>query len=296
MDSKVVIRNLFLVLIIVILGIGFCIYQIIKPPVENEKVGVGERQLNINPMSEYDYLSSKVIFKIRMNAVKQSLFSSPSYIPNAEVFGQIQDNKPWWGVDNMNCYYPDLPKDINKNGLSSESKIMNNPNLLVAVLDWARYPASSMSQNFCSDENLHLMPYKMTYSDNPKTITTYYKADDNFIINPAKNVYIWLNLVGVNARDFGYNWVYASEKNNIIFHDGVHYETTDVVPTEFVDFIHTGGSCGIEGGCNNGSPYVPSHEFRLTGFPASMTLHLWKQKPFLKIIKPDIIFKIVFLK
>ncbi|MCI1273819.1 MAG: hypothetical protein LKG27_05235 [Clostridiaceae bacterium] len=263
----------------------------------NENIVPEGKSLVINPMMEYDYMTQKEIFNIRKAYVKKSLFNSQNYFPNLEVFGQIQSKKPWWGVNNMNCYYPDKSANINKEGLSSESKFINNPNMLVGVLDGIRYKYSDGLASFCKDEKLHLMPIKMTYLENPKTITAVYKADDNFLIQPTDNYKdkVWLQLVGVNARDFGYNWVFASKTKNIKFNkNGGFTDSTDKLPTEFVDFIHTGGSCGIEGGCNNGSPYVQANDFHLTGIPATMTLHLWKEKPLFKVKTPDITYKIIF--
>ena len=56
------------------------------------------QSVQVNPLSEYNYLTKKQIFDIRKNHVKNSLFSKEDYEPDTRVFGAIADSKPWWGT------------------------------------------------------------------------------------------------------------------------------------------------------------------------------------------------------
>lgn len=82
----------------------------------------------------------------------------------------------------------------------------------------------------------------------------------------------------INARDFGYEYVYAYSNNNIFFDDVNNNFANKVYHLD--DFLHTGGSCGYPGGCNNGSPRQDFLYFSLDNeVPASLGVKLWKQNP-----------------
>src|SRR5574344_1599235 len=246
-------------------------------PEENNTNPSDEQTLKINPVSEFDYLSKADIYKIRTSYVKKSLFATPNYVPNAEVFGQIQDVKPWWGMVSM-CTQQGEDVNKHKDGPSEESRFINNPNLLVALIPSLRY-YYPLNDPFCNDSNFDLIPTKLTLNKRTNTITATYKADDQFMKQIGDSP-LMLILIGYNARDFGYNWMLLRKKGNIEFnHTAGFFDSTDVVVTDINDFIHTGGSCGIEGGCNNGSPYRQDHEFRILDLPAYMVISLWKKKP-----------------
>ena len=45
------------------------------------------------------------------------------YKPTQEIFGQIQDNKPWWGIEGQFCYGPQQQGLL---GNSEESRFLGN--------------------------------------------------------------------------------------------------------------------------------------------------------------------------
>ena len=62
-------------------------------------------------------------------------------------------------------------------------------------------------------------------------------------------------------------------------------------PIKMKGFIHTGPSCGQQGGCNNASPHEPHLYFSIEKIPAEMQLGLWKEEPSGRQ-KPDFLFTI----
>ncbi|MBR2525099.1 hypothetical protein IKE67_01400, partial [bacterium] len=102
-------------------------------------------KLVINPLSVYTGKTKDEILSIRKQFVKTSIFNTDNYEPSKNVFGQIADKKPWWGVDYISCSDPNLSVNVRKNGNSEESRFVNNPNVLVGV---------SMSVNFLKNKEL----------------------------------------------------------------------------------------------------------------------------------------------
>ena len=101
-----------------------------------------------------------------------------------------------------------------------------------------------------------------------------------------------LQLSGMNAIDFGYNYVYAYEAKNIgMMNPESSNMTMDV--QIFRDYIHLGGSCKYKDGCNNISPLQTNLMFAVDNLPAIITLKLWKKQPINKYIKGDIYYKIL---
>ena len=73
--------------------------------------------------------------------------------------------------------------------------------------------------------------------------------------------------------------------------------------TEFQDFIHSGGSCGHESGCNNASPSQPMLDFENSHkqnapyeYNKEIYIKLWKNKPLSQNDKPDIVERIIIEK
>ena len=99
-------------------------------------------------------------------------------------------------------------------------------------------------------------------------------------------------LNALNARDFGYEYGYLIEAKNIEFKSP---ENIGTMVHKFRNYIHVGGSCGIAGGCNNGSPFQNELVFKIDAYPAEMTLHLFKERPKEKHSNPDVIYQISIL-
>lgn len=256
----------------------------------------GTEKLVINPLSNYSYKSVEEITQIRKKYVETSIFKKGDYEPNISVFGQMQDKKAWWGIEHIICYDGNQNPNIRKEGLSEESRFINNPNMLLGVLVSQIFEKTPSLQGLCADKSLQMIPTSLTYDKKYRLITATYKASPNFMKQFGKKGFIKFLLTGLNARDFGYNYAYAIDVANIAFNP-VYYikgSTLDYGIVKFEDHIALGKACEVEGGCNNTTPYQPALEFRILRLPAELTVSLWKHKPVYKNQPANMYYKIVF--
>lgn len=298
-------KNFLLTVFFIVLGVYFYRLKTFDNNISPEKVGNthvnnlfidakdnSSYRIPINEPIELDFLSKQQVFDIRKNyaAACQPIISK-DYAPSEIVFGQITDGKPWWGLIGQD-YYDSGQHSID--GLSEESRSINNP-LLLFMLD-SIYGISSINLD---GPNLYPKPISLTYKPSEKTISVVYDisgynaAADNFLKTAAQENFVNHNeysLQGVNARDFGYDFAYAYNTQNISFDEPGNNLSTNV--QQLQDFLHTGGSCGYEGNCNNGSPNQPYLHFKTTSLPAKLGIRLWKKMPEDKNAPADIYFVI----
>lgn len=250
---------------------------------------LGEK-LGVNPLA---YLSGKpksAIYRLRKKYVAQSLFANPNYQPSEAVFGGIVDGKPWI---NANPCSIDGSKRQGTNGFSEESRFITNPNMLVAI----EYPFSFSNQpnNWCEDSINQLVPKEINYSkENNEIIVVYNQLP---FMAPVGNKWFYV-FNGLNARDLGYKYAYVDNSKSTY---KPHYtDTTNISNSvvEFQNYIHLGGSCGYESGCNNGSPRQTYLEFQdnFTEYKyrnREIYIKLWKNRPASKNSPADITERIV---
>lgn len=239
--------------------------------------------VEVNDLTDLNYKSKEEIYKLRKDFVKKSIFNNSSYEPNEHVFGQIEGNKPWLGIKAFSYQWN---KETLTEGVSEESRFINNPSALVMI----NMPYNNVMLGKIFNRDLHLLPNAIFYSKENKTITIVYNFK-NFRneMRPEYKKADLFCLDGVNARDFGYEWVCVYDIKNISFKSNHIKER----PYDFKNFIHLGGSAGIPGGCNNGSPYQPELNFAINALPAHMNLKLWKSKPSSISQKPDMIVELI---
>lgn len=244
-------------------------------------------EIKVNAPTEYDYLSREEIFNLRKKYVNDSIFASKFYSPSNEVFGAIEGGKPWYG-ENVAC--PFSAKDITK-GYSARSVYLNNPAVLVGPIQTLgyKYPQDTP---FCQNKLLNFIPQKILYSKNANLIIVNYNANNSLIHNIQEPQYgMPFGFVGLNARDLGYKYGYAVSYKNIIFKENNNISNHLYT---FRDFLHTGGSCKVPGGCTNTSPLQPEMDFVITQLPAHITFKLWKNKPASLQENAEIMFKVKF--
>ena len=250
----------------------------------------------VNRPVPLSYKTKQEVLDLRKHFVDKSIFKDPNYEPSEEVFGQIEDNKPWVSI--KECKYKSTNQaDIE--GQSEESRFINNPALLVAV-DYGFYGSS------CEKYLERHIPYP---KETPESIS-YDKSKNEITVVYEELPYCnakgktWYILKGLNARDLGYKYGYV-DMNKTNFK--MHFTEKDNISNsivEFVDFIHTGGSCGVPGGCNNASPDTPPLNFRhlcggkndRLGKNRTIYIKLWKNKPSSPLQEADINEKIIILK
>ena len=252
--------------------------------------------LTVNPLSSLNFLTKKQIYELRKYYVQKSLFASKDYEPNAEVFGRIADGKPWW--TSKPCTPLNYEGDYHERiqGDSKVSAQLNNPNALVGIsMAYSPWEYEDNTE-FCNSKSAEFLPERMSYSPKENLIVAEYKVPSYFHRLKSKvNGKIMgypLQLSGMNAIDFGYNYVYAYEAKNIgMMNPESSNMTMDV--QIFRDYIHLGGSCKYKDGCNNISPLQTNLMFAVDNLPAIITLKLWKKQPINKYVKGDIYYKIL---
>lgn len=258
---------------------------------ENNNQNLGE-QLGVNSLVYLSGKSKSDIYRLRRKYVAQSLFAKPNYQPSEEVFGGIVDGKPW--IDANPCSIGSSRRQ-GTNSFSEESRFITNPNMLVAI----EYPFSFSNQpsNWCEDSINQLVPKEINYSkENNEIIVVYNQLP---FMAPVGNKWFYV-FNGLNARDLGYKYAYVDNSKSTY---KPHYtDSTNISNSviEFQNYIHLGGSCGYESGCNNGSPRQTYLEFQdnFTEYKykyREIYIKLWKNRPASKNSPADITERIVLI-
>ena len=255
--------------------------------------------LHINSTSDYDYMTKREIYDLRKRYVGESVFARDDYEPNEDVFGQIVDNMPWWG--DVSCDILDYKGDYayRIEGDSKLSTMINNPAILVGLYKLFLPWKDPYYGDYCTADYSKFLPVSFKYNKKDNLFVVKYHVPPEFVkykinvtgLNGGKN--IPMQLSGINALDFGYRYVYGYDSKNIKI---LYQEDSDILRDvqTFQDFIHLGGSCQYEGGCNNLSPLQTGLIFNVQNLPAEISLKLWKKRPSNKNSKADAYFKIVF--
>ncbi len=235
------------------------------------------KRIKFNEPTPLSYRSKEEIYKLRKNYIYSSIFSSADYDPSDEVFGQIESNKPWNSM--RQCKYKKTQRS-DFYGPSEEARYINNPALLVA-------PEYAFYDYYCGERSTEEVPYsrplKITYFKDRNTIEIVYGGLP-YCTQKGKT---WYSLKGLNARDLGYKYAYIDKEKTTLDIDFVEETNATNSIVEFQDFIHVGGSCGHEGGCNNASPNQPPLNFYYScdsdkkGYDRNKIIYikLWKNRP-----------------
>jgi len=246
------------------------------------------QEIPVRPMSELSYLSKDEILKRRVNFVSASkIFGDLDYKPNPAVF-QIEDSLPWISAPELVKHGVNNNPNIGK-GVSCHSLPINNPELLlnVSVLDYG----DSRDSKYASDAD-YFIPKKVLWVKKENRIKVYFDLAEFLKHNPQyPKTQIDINLAGINARDFGYNWVKCVKQENVFFK--TKYNNISQTPYELKDYIHKGFACKLKSGCNNHSPYQEQLDMIISK-PAYLMFCLWKNKPLTNFSKPDIIYEMFF--
>lgn len=247
--------------------------------------------LGVNPIVYLSGKSKADIYRLRKKFVAQSIFANPNYQPSEEVFGGIVDGKPW--IDANPCTIGNTGlQGTNKE--SEESRFITNPNMLVAI-EYPFHFSNYKSQAWCEESETKLIPLEIKYLKEKKEIVVVY----NYLpfMAPIGNKWFYV-FNGVNARDFGYKYAYVDNSKSTY---QPHYtDSTNISNSvvEFKNFIHLGGACGHDGGCNNGSPRQTYLEFQdnFTEYKykyREIYIKLWKNRPASKNSPADITERII---
>ena len=242
------------------------------------------------------------IYDLRKKAVADSPFFAQNYEPSNEVFGSIVDGKPWYGANSRPCSVKNSNVQEVIKGDTLLSPIVLNPNALVSIFSIACHTKLDLNSSFCkAHHNYIFTPTGVNYKAKENTLEIRYRLNDTLTGNNVYKKKHDLQITGINARDAGFEYVTATNFTGGYFFNQVYvggqlvknYNVTQGV-YKFQDFIHLGGSCGVEGGCNNISPRQTYLEFGLSSFPAQMDLKLWRSKPKSPNATADLNCKIIF--
>lgn len=247
---------------------------------------IGTHNLQLNAPIELDFKSKSEIFLLRREAVEQYPdLILKNYSPSTDIFGQIVDGLPWWGI-NGQFYYGNGEQSIA--GPAEESRFILNPYLLIAAEPWRMW-----DKNLVSEATTHRAdflyvcpPTWLEWRPSEAYAEVTYSAHCASALN-----YRYFDLISYNARDFNLNYIYVSyaDSQNI---------TKRVKPTEAYEiphYIHRGGSCGYPGGCNNMSPPTPEIDgLEIIRYPFKVVIWLWEKKPDSVEETPDMVFVVQF--
>ncbi|VVC71978.1 Uncharacterised protein [uncultured archaeon] len=232
----------------------------------------------VSEPAEFDGLSKAAVYDLRKSAVnRHAQLLEGNYSPSESVFGQIADARPWIGIEGQFCNAGNIARITE--GASEESRFVLNPFLLLGADEMYSYGPVEP----CVPAYPHLVALTY-YPFQPRAVARYdlsrlvqEKEEAGLtrqgLFDPSR---IQLRLWTMNARDFGYSYVYAdpawSSGAVSIPEKGRVFEDA----CEMKNFVHNGGSCGISGGCNNGSPDQPELTIEVRNLPATVYFRLWK--------------------
>jgi hypothetical protein len=220
---------------------------------------------------EFDFLPKAEILSMRekkLNPYEGKLIGT--YTPFSDVFGQMVDKAPWWGLKGIFFYGPG---NMAISGDSEEARFILNPFLLVGVQEnnalvtktapgwYENYYPKPNSLIIMKDLNFHVNYDISGYNDHLRRVN-------------AQSELNTLYISAYNARDMGYNFL-SFESNGS---SNIRIAKFDI-PIELIQFIHKGGSCGYKDGCNNMSPYQEEFKFIVEKTPAHLKVRLWKNEP-----------------
>ncbi len=253
------------------------------------------QNITINQPISLNYKSKEEIYNIRKSYVAKSIFADTNYQPSEEVFGGIEDFKPWISMDWCFNYNPNDPNNwvLKTDGPSSHSRSLINPSLPVLLEYPFAIPDVQENRLQCNQISQLMVPLSAVYSKTNKEVDITYR---NLVKLDDRTAY---QITAVNARDFGYNYMYVDKSKSTL---NIQYLTNDNVSTdvkEISDFIHLGGACKVSSGCNNWSRTREDLQFRYLGSTKGVNhpqlyIKLWKEMPSSPYADADLNVKLIF--
>ncbi len=276
----------YFIVILVIVVVSFFLLRNSVSCQENNNSSASLQMINIpiNPMIELDFKTKAEIFAIRKRYVMQhSNLLNGSYSPSREVFGQVESGKPWWGIDGLSYKGPG---EHGIDGLSEETRFICNPFLLVGL----EKGVANISPRKPVEQYPH--PISLEWSSDKKHGRVVYAVKRFWagnIPNCPKVRNHEFSLIAYNARDLGYKYLYIDLKKS----PNLSIQAGASKILEIPQFIHTGGSCGYKGGCNNMSPFCADLEIKVKTLPSKVFCKLWRKKPLNQYTPADMEFEVI---
>jgi len=267
------------------------VYFILQLPEPNRnQLALGDTALGsvvdigLRPPVEFDFKTRADVLRLREEAVRQHVeLISGAYSPAETIFGQIEDNRPWWGLTGY-FYYGSGDQSIE--GPSEESRFLLNPFLLVGADFYHDWKGLSESEILRPGFALDCAPTQLRWYPRERRGEATYDAQCVARTNSRL-----FDLIAYNARDLNLNYLYVS------YADSRNISKPDPPASAYAipHYLHRGSSCGYSGGCNNMSPPTPEIDaLQIDGFPAQVVIWLWQRKPNAISQAPDMVFVIQF--
>ncbi len=253
--------------------------------------------ISLNPPADFNFKGKDTLLSMRTaQVVKHQNLLTSKYIPDPECYGQIEDQKPWWGTLGLSYYGPG---QNSIKGLSLESRFFLNPFLLAGDRSGLGLPKDRVTEadltrkvypTYLQPSNLVWYPKlrrgEVTYdvSGYKKQMCTLFGYEKYDLRGPR-------DLTLINARDLGLKFTFIPPNWSSNITIGTPMKSVMRIP----NFIHRGDSCGYPGGCNNQSPDTPwLQSFTIDKLPARIGFVFWKKPPLTHKVPPDMTFFILY--
>ncbi len=241
----------------------------------------------VNSLVDYNGMSKEFILSLRTGNIDSNFLKNTDYKPNQEVWNELQDKGYWFSLDRSICFDKNTDCKRKLKGVSVLSRVINNPMILVAPVMIATYHLDEKLP-VCSDEGLKLLPQSVYIDTVNSKIIAVYKGTPTLI--KCK----YLQLSGLNARDFGFEWAKVNDAQNIYF---PFKKNISKKIYNFKDAIVPGSYCEEgDAKCNVLSPVDDRVVFNVTSFPANIELKLWRTKPVFSSVDSDFNMEIRFVE
>ena len=246
------------------------------------------REISIRPLSNFSGLSRDEIFAKRKKYVQESVIFNKikNYSPNKNVY-KIEDNLGWISAYEISKNGVKNNPDITK-GASRHSISINNPELLISFI----IPTLKRDEKTPFSELDYFLPYRIVWDKQKNTIRAHFKITDFFKSKQHKWTHITVYPDETNARDLGYDWVYAYNKKGVFFENKTN--NMSIKPYKMKGYYHKGFACGLKEGCNNYSPFQSNMIFNIKKEGGYINFKLYKKQPNIHFSKPDIYYEMYF--
>jgi len=252
---------------------------------------------NLNYLSKADILNKREKYLHPWLNLLQDTYRADSY-----VFQNIEDGKPWWGMQGS-FIWGEGRHSID--GPAEESRFILNPLLLVGANSYTAliWQTEKITHTDLADASFPLcwLPDSLIYFPGLSLAQVSYPVsefnrriqlkEDKLRFNKARLKLNSFGLIAYNARDFGFQYLYLdlAKSINVINVNGC----SDAILIK--QMLHCGNSSKYPGGCNNMSPAMPEIDhFAITALPARACVYLWKNKPSSPKDKADFTFYLDF--
>ncbi len=242
----------------------------------------GPIDIVIQSPANFNFQKRSLILGLRAREVlKHPELLKGKYAPSSQVFGQVEDGKPWWGTTGQ-AYFGAGQNSIV--GPAEESRFVLNPFLLAGNQEIYGLPKDRVSDSDARSKSYPIFPEPSRLRWYPKKGQAEVTYRVSSYISQVKSTFGYsdydmdghFGLEMINARDLGLKYVYIPPQ----WAYNITVESPMTGPMLIPQFIHCGGSCGYPGGCNNMSPATAQLDgFNRLKLPARMTIMFWKNAP-----------------